>query len=114
MRLINQTQNTVLAEDIFIADTLLKRIKGLLGRQEFLPGQALILDPCNSVHTFFMRFSIDLLFVDNDYKVVKVLPELVPNRISGIFWKSRLVIELPAGRSNLTNTQIEDQLQLLA
>jgi len=113
MRLINQTKNTILAEDVFIANTPFKRIKGLLGKKVFLPNQAIILDPCNSVHTFFMRFAIDILFVDKDYKVVKALPELNPNRITRIYWHSSRVIELPAGRLNLTNTQTRDQLQLL-
>jgi uncharacterized membrane protein (UPF0127 family) len=113
MRLINQTKNTVLAEDVFIANTPLKRIKGLLGKKVFLPNQAIILDPCNSVHTFFMRFALDILFVDKDYKVIKALPKFDPNRITPIYWHSRRVIELSAGKLSLTNTQTEDQLQLL-
>ena len=113
MRLINQTKNTVLAKDAFIANTLLKRIKGLLGEKALLPDQALILDPCNSVHTFFMHFAIDLLFVDKDYKVVKALFKVAPNRISRIYWHASRVIELPAGKLNLTHTQAQDQLQLL-
>jgi uncharacterized membrane protein (UPF0127 family) len=113
MRLINQTKNTILADDVFIANTPFKRIKGLLGKKVFLPNQAIILDPCNSVHTFFMRFAIDILFVDKDYKVVKVLPKLYPNRITRIYWHSRRVIELSAGRLNLSSTQAKDQLQLL-
>jgi len=112
MRLINQTQNTVLAEDIFIADTVLKRVKGLLGKKEFLPGEALIIKPCNSVHTFFMNFPIDLLFVDNNYRIIKAMPGLVPNRISCIFWKSHVVIELPCGILKLTKTHDKDQLRL--
>jgi len=112
MRLINQTQNTILAEDVFIADTVFKRAKGLLGKKEFLSGQALILKPCNSVHTFFMRFPIDLLFVDNHYKVIKALPGVLPNRISCIFWKAHLVIELPCGVLKLTKTRNNDQLLL--
>ena len=112
MRLINQTQNTVLAENIFIADTTFKRIKGLLGKKEFLPGQALILEPCNAVHTFFMRFPIDLLFVDNNYRIIKAMPGLVPNRISRIYWESNRVIELPCGIIKLTKTHVKDQLQL--
>jgi uncharacterized membrane protein (UPF0127 family) len=113
MRLINQTKNTVLAKDVFIASTLFKRIKGLLGKKTLLPDQAIILDPCNSVHTFFMHFAIDLLFVDKDYKVVKALFKVVPNRISRIYWHASRVIELPAGKLNLTHTQAQDQLQLL-
>ncbi|MDP2928216.1 MAG: DUF192 domain-containing protein, partial [Candidatus Omnitrophota bacterium] len=98
MRLINQTKNTVLAEDVFIANTPFKRIKGLLGRKVFLPNQAIILDPCNSVHTFFMRFAIDILFVDKDYKVIKAILKLDPNRITRIYWQAIRVIELPAGK----------------
>lgn len=112
MHLINQTQNTVLAADIFIADSIFKRAKGLLGRKEFLPGQALILKPCNSVHTFFMHFPIDLLFVDNHYRVIKALSEFTPNRISRIFWRSYLIIELPCGTLKLTKTRDNDQLFL--
>lgn len=113
MRLINQTQNTILAENVFIADTLLKRVKGLLGKKNFLPGQALILEPCSSVHTFFMHFPIDLLFVDNNYKVIKALPGIIPNRLSCIYWNSRLVIELPSGTIKLTKTCDKDQLQIV-
>jgi uncharacterized protein len=113
MRLINQTKNIILAEDVFLAKTPLGRIKGLLGRKVFLSDQAIILDPCNSVHTFFMRFPIDIIFVDKDYKIIQILPELKPNKISRIYWNSRRVIELPVGRLNLTDTQAQDQLQLL-
>lgn len=113
MRLINQTKNTVLAEDVFIANTLFKRIKGLLGKKIFLPNQAIILDPCNSVHTFFMRFPIDVLFVDKNYKVIKIISQLNPNKVSPIYWHVSKVIELPSGMLNLTNTQLQDQLQFL-
>jgi len=113
MRLINQTQNVILAEDVFIAKTFFTRIKGLLGRKVFLPNQAIILDPCNSVHTFFMHFPIDILFVDKDYKVIDTLPNFSPNRISRTYWNSKKVIELPAGKLNISNTKPADQLQLL-
>lgn len=113
MRLINQTKNTVLAEDVSIANSFFTRIKGLLGKKVFLPNQALILDPCNSVHSFFMHFPIDVLFVDKDYKVIKAIFDFDPNRISRTYWHSSKVIELPAGKLEITNTQVQDQLQLL-
>ncbi|MDD5119827.1 MAG: DUF192 domain-containing protein [Candidatus Omnitrophica bacterium] len=113
MRLINTTKNTVLAENVFLANKSLSRIKGLLGKKVFLPDQAIILDPCNSVHTFFMHFAIDVIFVDRNYKVVKILPKLSPNRITSVYWHSSKVIELPAGSLSLTNTQDQDQLQLI-
>jgi uncharacterized protein len=112
MRLINQTKNIILAEDVLMARTPFRRIKGLLGRKVFLSGQAIILEPCNSVHTFFMCFPIDILFVDKNYKIIKILPKFNPNRISRIYWHSSRVIELPAGKLDITNTQAKDQLQL--
>jgi uncharacterized membrane protein (UPF0127 family) len=113
MRLINQTKKTVLSENVSIASTFWQRIKGLLGKRFLLPGQSIVLDPCNSVHTFFMRFPIDVLFLDKDYKVLKAIPKLEPNRITRIYWYSNRVVELPAGRLNFTSTQAGDQLQLL-
>lgn len=113
MRLINQTKNVVLAEDIFIANTVFTRIKGLLGRSILLPSQALILDPCNAVHTFFMRFPIDILFLDKENRVIKAISDLKPNRVSRTYWKANKVVELPAGKLNLTNTGIKDQLKIL-
>jgi uncharacterized protein len=113
MRLINQTKNTVLAEDLLISGSFFQRIKGLLGRKSLLSGQAMILSPCNSVHTFFMHFDIDVLFVDKNYRVIKAIAALKPNRITATYWQSCRVIELPAGKLNFTNTLASDQLRLL-
>ncbi len=112
MRLINQTKNTILAEEVSFADTPLKRIKGLLGRKDFHRGQALIIKPCNAIHTFFMRFPIDALFVDRNYKVVQTIAYLKPFRLTSIYFKASLVIELPSGTIQATPTEVGDQLTL--
>jgi uncharacterized protein len=111
MRLINQTRNTILAEDLLVADTIFKRLKGLLGRKYLKSGEALLLRPCNSVHTFFMRFPIDILFVDKNNKVIAALSSLAPFRLSRIYLASCLTIELPAGTINSTNTHSGDLIQ---
>lgn len=113
MRLINQTRGTVLAENIVFADTPLKRLKGLLGNMSLLDGQALIIKPCNCVHTLFMRFPIDVLFVGKNNKVVKALGRLIPFRLSKLYWKSQMVVELPCGKLKSTQTQEDDSLQFL-
>jgi uncharacterized membrane protein (UPF0127 family) len=113
MKIINKTKNTVLAEDAVAADTVFSRLKGLLGRKAFIKGEALIITPCNSIHTFFMRFPIDVLFVDKNNKIVKVLAQLSPFRFSKLYWKSKTVVELPSGKINSTQTQYGDSLQLL-
>ncbi len=113
MRLINQTRGIVLAQDIVFANTPLKRVIGLLGHKNLLDGQALVIEPCNSIHTLFMRFSIDVLFVDKNNKVVKALEQLSPFRVSKLYCKSSMVVELPCGKLKSTQTQDGDSLQFL-
>ncbi|MBP7835981.1 MAG: DUF192 domain-containing protein [Candidatus Omnitrophica bacterium] len=112
MKIINQTRNTILAQDTFVADTFLKRICGLLGKKELSPGQALILNPGNSIHTCFMRFSIDVLFIDKNNRILHSIADLRPFRFSPLFFKSRRVIELPAGTIRSTSTNTGDKLIL--
>ena len=68
----NQTRGTVLGEAVELADTSAKRRTGLLKHQRLEPGQGLWIVPCESVHTFFMKFPIDLVYVDKRHKVRKV------------------------------------------
>ena len=112
MRIINQTRNTVLAKDAVVADKLFKRTKGLLDRTTFKLGEALIIKPCKSVHTYFMLFPIDVLFVDKDNRVIRAISNLQPFRVSPIVFKSEFVIELPTGTIAKTETQASDQLLL--
>lgn len=112
MRLFNQTKNIILAEEIFLAHTFFSRSRGLLNKRNFPSGQGIILAPCKAVHTFFMRFPIDLIFVDKNYKVLKLLANIKPNRLTGICWSACKVVELPAGTLKLTHTQVFDQLLL--
>ncbi len=95
-----------------MADTLFKRAKGLLGTKEFRPGEALVITSCNSIHTFFMRFAIDVLFVDKAYKVIKAIPSLRPFRITPPYFKADFTLELPAGTIASTSTTEGDTLSL--
>ena len=97
MRAIDLTSGKELALQLAVADTLLARLKGLLGRSELPPGAGLWIRPCNSIHTFGMRFPIDALFLDKERRVVGVAAALQPNRITRVYLKASSVIELPAG-----------------
>ena len=111
MRIVNKTKNSILAENAVIADTSFKRVKGLLGKSGLGEGEALVLKPCNSIHTFFMSFPIDVVFVDSQKEVVKVISDMHPFRISGIYFKAHLAIELPVGTISKTSTQPGDLLE---
>jgi uncharacterized membrane protein (UPF0127 family) len=110
IKIINRTKNTVLAENAVLADTVFKRIKGLIGRKEFVKGEALILKPCNSIHTFFMKFPIDIIFLDKNKRVIKTITCLKPFRLTPIYFKANLAIELPCGTIQTTFTEPADYL----
>lgn len=110
MSLVNTTRQTVLATTILRADSPLTRMRGLLGRNAFPKGEALIIIPCQSVHMFFMQFSIDVIFVDQHKCIIGFCKNLRPFMLSPIFWKSSCAIELPTGTIDLTKSQIGDQL----
>ncbi|MFH1246054.1 MAG: DUF192 domain-containing protein [Candidatus Omnitrophota bacterium] len=108
----NVSKTTILAKEAVIAASLAQRMQGLLGRVAFLANEGLILQPCSSIHTFFMRFPIDVLFLDKHKRVVKQIQNLPPFRVSPIVWTSCLAIELPAGTINQTNTQKNDIIEI--
>ena len=112
MKIINLNKNSILAEEILLADNFLTRLRGLLGFKCFNKNQAMVLRPCNSVHTFFMHFSIDVLFVDKDNKVVKIVRNMKPFKATMICLKSKFVIEFPVGVVDSTKSSIGDILQI--
>lgn len=113
MRLVNSNNGQVLAHHIEVAANFKKRLKGLLGRSGFKHGEALILSPCNWIHTCFMNFPIDILFVDQEMVVLKVLENMKPFRFSPLIPRSHLVVELPAGRLAATGAGAGDHLQFI-
>src|SRR5207253_3120640 len=82
-----------------VADTFLPRLRGLLGRRGLAPGEGLLLRPCSSIHTMFMRFAVDVVFLDRELRVVHVVPNLRPWRLAASKG-ARSVLELAAGESD--------------
>ncbi len=110
MIITNMTRQVKLADRATVAASHFQRMKGLLGRTGLVSGEALILKPCGSVHTCFMRFTIDVIFVDRHNRVVKALSRMAPGRMSGIYFTASFCIELPEGTIESTATQIGDLL----
>lgn len=113
MQLVNVTNGTVLADHIEVASNFKKRLKGLIGRPGLNQGEAFILLPCNSIHTCFMSFPIDVLFVDKAAVVLQSLENMRPFKLSPIIHHSYMVVELPAGRIAATCTGTGHRLQLM-
>lgn len=112
MKIINQSKNTILATEAVVADKALSRIKGLLGRKELRAGEALIIKPCNSIHTFFMRFPIDVLFVDKHSKAIKAIHSILPFHLTAIYFTAAFAIELPVGSLAASFTEPGDTILL--
>jgi len=108
----NETRGCVLAEDCHLANTFWSRGLGLMGRPHLANGEGLLIYPEWSIHTFFMRFPIDVLFVDNQDRVVKMVVAMPPYRPFAGRWGVRYVLELPPNVLPSTGTQVGDQLVL--
>jgi uncharacterized membrane protein (UPF0127 family) len=78
----NSTRNTLLADQAETADSFMARFKGLMGVAELPMGRGLLITPCTSIHTFFMKIAIDALFLDHDGAVVEIYHALKPWRMS--------------------------------
>lgn len=93
-----KTQNgDVICNNMMVASDLYLRLKGLMFSEE-LPGcDGFLIKPCNSIHTFFMRYSLDLVFLDNNFKIVKVFYDLSPWRMTWVYFRSHQVLEMKAG-----------------
>lgn len=107
----NVTRNTQLASHAEVAGSGYKRSKGLLGRKGLEPGGGMWIIPCESVHTFFMQFPIDLVYLDRKHRVKKVKSCVTPWRISACL-SAHSVVELPAGTVRETQTERGDVLDI--
>jgi uncharacterized membrane protein (UPF0127 family) len=108
----NVTRGTVIAERAEVASSGLKRSKGLLGRKALEPGGGMWIIPCESVHTFFMQFPIDLIYLDRRHRVKKTRTAVPAWRVSACL-SAHSILELPAGTILKTHTERGDLLEIV-
>ena len=113
MPVVNRTKETWLATKVRKADSFVTRLVGLLKRKNLGPEEALWLMPSKGIHTIGMKFPIDVAYLDKDLRVVHVYNCLRPCRVGRISWKSRSVLELPAGVLADSRTEVGDTLQFI-
>ncbi|HCC06932.1 MAG TPA: DUF192 domain-containing protein [Clostridiales bacterium] len=110
MQLIDQTTDTVISTNARVADTFWSRFIGLMFKKSIGVEDALIIDPCNNVHMFFMNFPIDVLFIDEEDTICCIQENLRQGQISKYVAKARYVVELPSGRMKEKNVKIGDKI----
>jgi uncharacterized protein len=111
LRIRNLTKNTTLADRAGIADTSETRQRGLLKHTGLAEGEGLWIVPCEGVHSFFMKFAIDVVFINKKRVVTKVRPNMVKSRIA-LSIRAHSTIELPVGMIDKSKTAPGDQLEL--
>ncbi|MFA6666037.1 MAG: DUF192 domain-containing protein [Armatimonadota bacterium] len=100
----------VLSRNAVYAKSLLARIRGLISHRPLSDGEALVIPACRQVHTFFMRFSIDIVFANRDGRIVGIEGELPPSSFSGYHRKAYFAVELPAGAARRAGLEVGGML----
>ncbi|MGZ5279633.1 MAG: DUF192 domain-containing protein [Pseudobdellovibrionaceae bacterium] len=109
--LMNADQK-ILLSDLIVADTMWSRGKGLLGTKDLASNKGIWLKPGNSIHTFFMNYAIDCIFVDSKLQVKALIPNVQPGKMIWPIWSAKSVIEVKAGVLSQLNLQVGDQLHV--
>src|SRR5882724_3191152 len=109
-RITNLRSGRVVARDARRADSLAARTRGLLGETMLAEGTGLWLDPCSSIHMFFMRFAIDVVFLDREQRVTRAVAALAPWRVAFGGRGARSAVELPVGSIAASDIRVGDLL----
>jgi uncharacterized membrane protein (UPF0127 family) len=109
----NVTRGTSLTESGRVADSFWTRLVGLLLDKKLDAGDGLWIVPCNSIHSIGMHFVFDAVFLDKNLRVVHLMREMKPWRISSLVFSAHSVLEVPAGLIAQTGTEIGDQFEMV-
>ena len=110
--LTSETRQQQLISDLKVATTEWARGKGLLGKSSLGPEEALLIPRCNSIHTFFMKMTIDCVFVDKEMRIKAIYHRVKPFKIVWPVWGARSVIEFASGRAQELQLQIGEKLHV--
>ena len=110
--LTSVTRQQILLKDLDVARTFISRLVGLLGRKNLGADQGLWIHDCNSIHTFFMRFPIDCVFIDDEEIVCSIKENVKPFGLVWPQWTATSVIELTAGRAKQLQIEVGEKLNV--
>ena len=110
MIVYNASKNTLVVENLKIAKNIWERFRGLLGLKRLEEGEGFLIPSCQGIHTFGMTYPIDVLYLDKEDRVIKLLKSCRPNLIGPVIWKTKSVLELPQGAIEQSCTDFGDIL----
>lgn len=106
------SKGETICEKVKVADNMFTRLLGLMFTRDLPSNEGLLIRPCNSIHTFFMNYNLDIIFLDNKFCVVKVIYNMKPWRMSWMYFRANQVLEMKAGNLK-SNLQIGEKLEVL-
>lgn len=110
IKVIHVPSQTVLASKIIKADNFFTRLQGMMFRPPLAAGEGIIISPCQQIHTHFMGYALDVIFLDSDYRVCYLISNLKPWKFTKFIKSATHVLELPADVGSII--QLGDQIQL--
>jgi uncharacterized membrane protein (UPF0127 family) len=109
---LKNKSGVIICHKMVVANNLIERMKGLMFSTALPDCDGFLIQPCNSIHTFFMLYSLDILFLDKDFKVVNIIYNLKPWRMTWIYFRSSQVLEMKSG-TLLKNITIGEKLEAI-
>lgn len=107
----NKSDGSLICSDAIVSTSFFERLKGLMFIDDMNGFDGMLIEKCNSIHSCFMRFNIDVIFLDSDFKVIRVLRDFRPWRFSRVYFRASQVLELKSGQYNKTLKQ-GDELEV--
>lgn len=106
----NKETNALIADNIGLANTMITRFVGLMNKKKLEDNEGILLTPCSSIHMMFMKFPLDIVFLDKKNKVIKIIENIKPWKISPVVFMAQSVLELPSGTVSKIGLKINDIL----
>lgn len=110
----NITKDQIILDEVDFAQNFYTRLKGLLGKKDIKSRCGLIIKPCNSIHTIGMKFTIDVAFISNDNRVIHIINQMSPGKISPIIKNSSYCIETKGGQLDDLTLSIGDEIEYIS
>jgi len=111
MKVINTSNQKAVANNVKVANSIISRFIGLLNRSHLEENEGLLIIPCNSIHSFFMRFNFDAAFLDKSNKVRFLIKNMSSCKVSPVVFTAHSVLELPSGTIERAQINIDDTLE---
>jgi hypothetical protein len=112
VKVVNLSNGAELASQVTAADTFFKRLKGLMFSKSLPAGHGLLIQPCQSIHTYFMNYSIDVIYLSKEFEIVGLDETVMPAKVGKFHRKAQSVLELPVGTIRETRTEIGNYLTI--